>query len=569
METLTYLVPNDIRRAALPPGTLEICDAFLSKAAELRARAEQRALPFWTPQPGPQEIVWNLDCDEIGYGGAAGGGKTGLIVAMPMQRAKMRGYRALVLRRSTPDLAKIIDEAKDIYQDGRTAGRFSFRAFAPPAEGLSRFRGDINWLTFPEWGSRIEFGHCHNLDDYRSRMGQEYDDLFFDEVTQFERIQYVSIASRRRGTIRGARRRVLATMNPPEKNEPGEAWVRERWAPWIDPECDLHDWGATDERGHTARGKGLPPRIEGGRRVPPAQSAQILYVAQVNGKERFSTEPFEWEGAAAQSRTFVAAKLTDNQAMMEAEPNYVAKLRDHDPVRARQLEHGDWAIRPAAGRYFRREWMPAVAAIPPGRTIAVRRWDLAGTEPHPQNPDPDWTSGVLLVKHQNGLYYLTDIARTRQGPGGVKAFVDATIVADGKEVWQRFAEDPGQAGKAQAGDYVAMAVNHGVNASAARETGAKALRIQRVSAAVAPKPGETVGRFRIVTTPYRTHDTGAPPVPWLHFFLQQAEGWPDVNHDDDLDALAGAYDVLANAFPSAGAEPEPPVNWAEVGRGFR
>lgn len=548
----------------LPPGTIDICDAFLAKAQEVRARATMRALPYWTPQPGPQQTVWNIDCDEIGYGGAAGGGKTGLIVAIPMQRLKMRGYRALVLRRSTPDLAGIIDEAKSIYQDGRDAGRFSFRPFAPG--DLSRFRGDINWLSFPEWGSRIEFGHCHNLDDYRPRMGQQYDDVFFDEVTQFERIQYVSIASRRRGTLRGIRRRLIATMNPPEKNEPGEAWVRERWAPWINPGCILESWEATDERGHTARGIGLPVRTEYGREVPPAASAQVLYVAQVNGKERFSAEPFEWDGAQAQSRTFVRAKLTDNSAMLEAEPNYVAKLRDHDPVRAKQLEDGDWTIRPAAGLYFRREWMPSVNAIPPGRTVAVRRWDLAATEPHAQNPDPDWTSGVLLLKHENGLYYLTDIARTRQGPGGVKAFVDATIAADGRDVWQRWAEDPGQAGKSQVGDFVDMGLARGVNAaSVGKETGAKERRIERVSAAVAPKPGEPHGRFRVV------------PGPWLSFFMAQAEAWPDVNHDDDLDALAGAYDVLNGvglAQPPARARVASPsrgfgeMGGGDEGRGF-
>jgi predicted phage terminase large subunit-like protein len=231
---------------------------------------------------------------------------------------------------------------------------------------------------------------------------------------------------------------------------------------------------------------------------------------------------------------------------MEEDPRYKDKLRDFDPVRRAQLERGDWLVKPSAGAFFKRHWFaPIVPEIPPGRQVAVRRWDLAGTEPHSKNPDPDWTSGVLLVKHEDGLYYIKDIARTRSNPGHVKSFVESTMDMDGRRVKVRFAIDPAQAGKAQAGDYVKLALDKGLDAHARREQDPKDQRIQRVSAAVTPPPDKMHGRLRIVAG----H--------WNAGFILQAEAWPDVKHDDDLDALAGAYEELVNI--QVGPPPKEPI----------
>jgi predicted phage terminase large subunit-like protein len=473
----------------------------------------------WRPHDGPQRQFIESDADEVLYGGAAGGGKSFAAVALPIEWIGHADLRVLILRRRTTDLNDLIDKAKKVYKYGKPSGVHAFDAVCPDVEFVA---SPTHRARFPK-GAVFYFDHCQNPNDWEKYQGQEFQIICFEELTQFTEQQYLEIKSRCRSGSPGLPRKIRATTNPGSK---GHEWVFRRWRWWLDPEATI---------------PGRAPRLGPGEvKLPPALPGEVLWVR----REEDGTESLSTSGdPSATSRSFIPARLEDNPTLIAEDPSYRNKLRDFDPVRRAQLERGDWLVKPAAGLFFRRDWMPDAPEVPAGRAIYVRRWDLAGTEPHANNPDPDWTCGALLAKHENGLYYIKDIARTRQGPGGVKAFVDATIAADGLQVWQRFAEDPGQAGKAQAGDYIKLAVDRGVNAAAARETGAKETRIARVSAAVCPPPGEQHGRFRVV------------PGPWLSTFLQNAEAWPEVTHDDDLDALAGAYDVLCDA--RVGAAPKP------------
>jgi hypothetical protein len=223
------------------------------RAALGRARAA--ALPFWTPQPGPQQQLFALDCDEILYGGSAGGGKSSAIVALLTQRIRLRGYRALVLRRTSDDLSHLFDEARWIFHEGRPYGKFAYKPFAPAPE--TRWF-DGSWLISKE-GGRARFGHCHNDDDYKKYVGLQWDDVLFDELPHFTLKQYTEILGRRRGTIPGLRRRAVATANPPEQDDPGAEWIKARWGPWLDDAFDFDDWDELDSStGQVVRGKGLP-----------------------------------------------------------------------------------------------------------------------------------------------------------------------------------------------------------------------------------------------------------------------------------------------------------------------
>ncbi|MFW2061631.1 phage terminase large subunit, partial [Acinetobacter baumannii] len=88
-------------------------------------------------------------------------------------------------------------------------------------------------MSFDAWGSRIEFGHCHRDNDYLAHMGQEYDDIIFDEGSQFTRAQYENLSGRLRGIVQGIRRRSIVTANPPGEDEPGYEWIRQKWSLWI------------------------------------------------------------------------------------------------------------------------------------------------------------------------------------------------------------------------------------------------------------------------------------------------------------------------------------------------
>ncbi len=534
------------------------CELLLSMFEEHEKRAAQQALPCWTPQPGPQRQLFESEADEILFGGAAGGGKSAAIVALLTQRIMMRGYRALILRRTSDDLSHLFDEARWIFHEGRPYGSFAYKPFAAIPD--TRWF-DGSWLISKENG-RARFGHCHNDDDYKKYIGLQWDDVLFDELPHFTLKQYTEIIGRRRGTIPGLRRRAVSTANPPEQDDPGVEWIKVRWGPWLDDDFEFEDWELTDHStGEVVRGKGLPARWEETRgadgqpalrRRPPAASAQVLYVAMVGegeeARERFSTEPFSWRGAAAETRTFIASKMSDNQALLEAEPNYVAKLRQNDPVRAQQLELGDWSIKPAPGLYFKRSWFEVVDEVPPGRAEWLRRWDLAASVPTRENPDPDWTVGYRVALHEDGYLYVDDAVFCRKDPGETDAFIRQVAgEQDGDAVLQVFAIDPGAAGKRDAPRVAQMVQALGLPAECERERGAKSLRIRYLSTVASPanndradtthdgKPAATkLGRIKIVRGD------------WNERLLRQATSWEprisdeDRGHDDDLDALAGA-----------------------------
>ena len=501
----------------------------------------------WEPQPGPQREFFEIDCDETLYGGSAGGGKSASLIALASQYIKAPGFRGLVLRRSTPQLTGLIDEAREIYLTGRTG---VFGAKAPPPR--SRLREDKSWLIFDS-GARVWFGHCHDKRDWEIYHGQQFDLVCFDEVTQFTEEQYREIKSRVRGSTPGMRRRVVATANPPKPDEPGATWVKRRWAPWLDRECEVRDWEETDDAGEVVRGVGLPPRIEGGARRPPAASGQVLYVATVRGKERFSTQPFTWNGVVAPTRVFIRAKLSDNPALLRATPNYLATLHDNDPVRVAQLVDGDWEIKPAAGMYFKLGWCELVDAAPPD-TIWVRAWDLAASVPTQQYPDPDWTAGVMLGRSfGDGFFYFAGAERGQRDPGGVRALVKATAKDDGVTVPVVLPQDPGQAGKDQVASYSADLVGHRVVSRAV--SGSKLTRFSPFSTQASPQStGGSYGRVRVVR--------GARNLPQWAAVLEAFDGLEKV-HDDDADATADAFNFLASLRPRV------PPNTDFVGAGAR
>lgn len=77
--------------------------------ALLLARELKRRHP-WSPLPGPQSMAFGSTADIIGYGGAAGGGKTDLACG----KALTQHQKVLVLRREATQLTGIIDRFTEL-----------------------------------------------------------------------------------------------------------------------------------------------------------------------------------------------------------------------------------------------------------------------------------------------------------------------------------------------------------------------------------------------------------------------------------------------------------------------
>lgn len=178
---------------------------------------------------------------------------------------------------------------------------------------------------------------------------------------------------------------------------------------------------------------------------------------------------------------------------------------------------------PREGGMFKRSWFEVVDSAPITRR-KVRRWDLAGTDSSGTG-DPDWTVGLLLSESA-GAFYVESVVRMREAPAGVERTIKATAIQDGKAVSIVVPQDPGSAGKAYGAYLVRMLI--GWVARAVPETGSKEVRATPVSAQA------EAGNIKLVR--------GS----WNETFLDEVSMFPNAAHDDQVDALSGAFAELVS-----------------------
>ena len=227
-------------------------------------------------------------------------------------------------------------------------------------------------------------------------------------------------------------------------------------------------------------------------------------------KQRFIVEGKE------QGRVFIPAKLPDNPYLDQVE--YRRSLNLLDAVTREQLLSGNWDVREAE-RMFRREWFEIVDSAPV-TAHRCRYWDLAATEAK-QGKDPDYTAGALIAE-QGGVYYIVDIKHFRATPAGVERIIRQTAELDGKGVSIFMEQEPGSSGVNTIDNYSRKVLNSFVFYGN-RVTGGKVERAMPVSSAAEN------GNVRIVR--------GA----WIGNFLDEAEAFPSGAHDDQVDAVSGAF----------------------------
>lgn len=64
---------------------------------------------IWSPQPRQLAFMSRTE-DEALYGGAAGGGKSDALVIEALRQVNTPHYRALILRKTYPQLSELIDK---------------------------------------------------------------------------------------------------------------------------------------------------------------------------------------------------------------------------------------------------------------------------------------------------------------------------------------------------------------------------------------------------------------------------------------------------------------------------
>lgn len=241
-------------------------------------------------------------------------------------------------------------------------------------------------------------------------------------------------------------------------------------------------------------------------------------------KQRFLVEGLKARNdltGEPEPRLFVPAKVSDNPALDQVE--YLRSLAELDPVTRAQLLAGDWDARPP-GAMFRREWFPIQDQLPLKVQASIRYWDIAATEEAP-GIDPDYSVGVKLAWGYDGRFYVEDLIRRRLTPYNLERLIRSTGDTDGQGVPVVIEEEGGASGKALI-DHYQRNVLPGFAVWGDRPTGSKEQRAQPLSAT------SEAGNLILIR--------GA----WIGPFFDEAESFPDVDHDDQVDAMSGALHWL-------------------------
>lgn len=231
----------------------------------------------WVFNPGPQRDAYYCEADELFYGGAAGSGKTDLIVGLALSHKKSRIFRR---------------HFKDFDGVGGIAPR------------MAEIRGTRDGYDSQKhiWrmgdGREMELAAFQNEKEAEDYQGRPADLYCYDEITQFEEKLYRFLMTWNRSTTPGQRRRVVCTGNPPVTAE--GRWVIKYWAPWLDPTFPN-----------------------------PAKPGELRWVTTINGEDVWVDGPdmieVDGEMVKPRSRTFIPGTLNDNPDLAD-DGEYAAQL---------------------------------------------------------------------------------------------------------------------------------------------------------------------------------------------------------------------------------------------------
>ena len=230
----------------------------------LQAEIDAGANVVFHPNEGPQTEFLAADEKDVLYGGAAGGGKSYAMLVDPLRYAHRKAHRALILRRSMPELRELIDKSRELY---------------PQAFPGCKFREVEKVWNFPS-GAKIEFGFLERDADVYRYQGQAYSWIGFDEITHLPtEFGWNYLASRLRTTDSEIKTYLRCTANP---GGIGASWVKKRYVDAYTPNESFLGGDGLTRKFIPARLTDNPYLSEDGvyeqmlMSLPPVQRRQLL-----------------------------------------------------------------------------------------------------------------------------------------------------------------------------------------------------------------------------------------------------------------------------------------------------
>ncbi len=408
---------------------LKTCSRINIAVEEKRSQVENPTIQL-KPQSGKQEQFYNCDADIAFFGGAAGSGKSSVLLidfAKP-EYLENPDYGCVIFRRTCPQITNqggLWDESSKFYAglNGK-----------PKLDNLS-------WKF--ESGATVRFAHLQHEKNIYDWQGSQIARIGWDELTHFTEEMFFYLLSRNR-TMSGVPPQIRATMNPD-----AESWVAKLIEWWIDVD-------------------GYPiPERSGVKRYFVRVNSELIWGDSKEELEDVFNDA--WEKAIAElkeritlpqelleevenliepkSFTFISGTIFDNPALIRANPQYLVNLLSLHPVEQARLLKGNWKARYEAGKVFNRSWfkhLPALPSVSEYRLVkTVRFWDLAATSATTATNTSFYTAGIRMSKWRHlitnkYLYVVEDQIAEQVAAGEVPNLMMRTAHFDGEDVLVRW-----------------------------------------------------------------------------------------------------------------------------------
>jgi hypothetical protein len=252
--------------------------------------------PVWSPQPGPQTAAITADwCQELFYGGAAGGGKSDFLLGDYLQDVPRYGahWAGVIFRRTYNELEDLLRRSREIF----------------PASGGTWHEQAKTW----KWtnGATLRMRYIERDADATRYQGHQYTWIGWDELTQWPTdYGYRFLRARLRSAHDVPTKRIRAAANP---GGVGHHWVKSYF---VDP----------------APGGYTPIRDDSARSA----------AGKADGTGT---------GGSSGTRIFIPAKLRDNRILLGSDPSYADRLKGlSSDAMVRAWLEGDWTV--IEGAYF-------------------------------------------------------------------------------------------------------------------------------------------------------------------------------------------------------------------------
>ncbi len=361
---------------------------------------------------------------------------------------------------------------------------------------------------------------------------------------------------------------LLIRKNYADLNQPGSLmWLAKEWLQGKGPKWnqEFHRWtfpsGSTITFGHLDN-EGDSKRY---------MSAQFQYIAVDEVTEHKTDKDYNMLGSrlrrprgidiplrirvatnpGGEGHAWVKARFIDNKtrvptayftpAFLEDNPgidreSYETSMRVLSYLNYQRMRLGNWDIE-EAGNIFKREWFSAALIepkdIPTEFDGLVRYWDFASAKAGVEPENRDYTVGCLMgVK--NGVYYVLHIMRMRASPPEVEGIIRAVAERDGPRVMIFMEQEPGSESEHLV-SYYGRNVLAGFSFRGNKSTGSKVVRADPVSAALYN------GNLKVLNST------------WTEGLVDEAVVFPSGAHDDQVDAMSGAFRALGIYGAAPGA----------------